>query len=78
MLFLKIGKKMAIRFSVVEDNNKIIFLTDAEGNDVIRAPLLNKGTGFTKEERDSLKLNGLIMMLILESGMEKVQRSFPN
>ena len=44
---------MAIQFEVTEDkNDDIIFATDAEGNDVIRAPLLNKGTAFTKDERD--------------------------
>ena len=57
---------MTLKFDIKEDkNHNITFLTNAEGNDVLRAPLLNKGTGFTKEERDRLKLNGLVPPRIL-------------
>jgi len=43
---------MKIKFLVEEDEeNNIRFLTNGEGNDIIRAPLLNKGTAFTQEQR---------------------------
>ena len=47
---------MKIKFTVEEDEvNNIKFLTNAEGNDVIRAPLFNKGTAFTQEEREEFQ-----------------------
>ncbi len=52
---------MTVHFDVIEDDdNNILFVTSAEGNDVIRAPLLNKGTAFSKQERDLFQLQGLI------------------
>ena len=66
---------MTLKFDIkVDKNHNITFLTNAEGNDVLRAPLLNKGTGFTKEERDRLKLNGLVppRILTIEQHIEKV------
>ncbi len=57
---------MRIAFEVSTDkHDKITFLTDAEGNDVIRASLLNKGSAFTKAERRTLKLEGYIPLRIL-------------
>lgn len=57
---------MTIKFDVnLDDDNNIIFVTNAEGNDIIRAPLLNKGTAFTKQERETLGLDGLIPARIL-------------
>lgn len=70
---------MAIHFEVIEDkNDNIVFLTDAEGNDVIRAPLLNKGTAFTKDERDRFGLNGLIppRVLSIEQQLEKIHQRY--
>lgn len=70
---------MAILFDVVEDKDKnILFVTDAEGNDVIRAPLLNKGTAFTKEERDCFDLNGLLppRVLTIDQHIEKVYQKY--
>jgi len=69
---------MGIYFDVQEDNKKLVFVTDAEGNDVIRAPLLNKGTAFTKEERDILGLDGLIppKILSIENQVEKINQKY--
>jgi len=69
---------MTVQFDVKEDNNNIVFVTDAEGNDVIRAPLLNKGTAFTKEERDLFGLNGLLppRILTLDQQVEKVYQRY--
>jgi len=70
---------MTIRFDVKETNNKkIVFVTDAEGNDVIRAPLLNKGSAFSKEERDAFGLNGLIppRILNIEEQIEKIWQRY--
>jgi malate dehydrogenase (oxaloacetate-decarboxylating) len=70
---------MAILFDVVEDkNNNILFITNAEGNDVIRAPLMNKGTAFTKNERDLFKLHGLLppRILTIDQHIEKVYQKY--
>ena len=70
---------MAIKFDVKETNDrKIIFVTDAEGNDVIRAPLLNKGSAFSKEERDAFGLNGLIppRIMNIEKQIKKIWQRY--
>jgi len=69
---------MAIKFDVKEENGKIVFVTDALGNDVIRAPLLNKGTAFTKKERNSLGLIGLLppRVLLLKQQIVKMYQRF--
>lgn len=70
---------MKIKFIVEEDEeNNIKFLTDGEGNDVIRAPLFNKGTAFTKEEREEFQLDGLIPphVLKIDQQIEKVYQRF--
>lgn len=70
---------MKIKFDVQTDKeNSIQFLTNAEGNDVLRAPLLNKGTGFSKEERDRFHLNGLIpaRVLTIDQQIERVYQRF--
>ena len=66
---------MVIQFDVKENKkNGIIFISDAEGNDVIQAPLLNKGTGFTEEERKIFGLGGLIppRFLSIEQQVQKI------
>lgn len=47
------------------------------GSDVLNTPLLNKGTAFTQEERDSLELNGLLPSRI-SSVEQQIQRSYLN
>ena len=72
-------KNMPIHFDVKEmDDNTLVFVTDAEGNDVIRAPLLNKGTAFSEQERDTLGLNGLIppRILNLEQQVRKIYERY--
>lgn len=70
---------MKIKFDVNEDEKQnIIFQTNAKGNDVIRAPLLNKGTAFTKQEREEFCLDGLIppRILTIDQQIEIVHRRF--
>jgi len=70
---------MSLIFDVKEDKEgNIFFETNAEGNDVIRAPLLNKGTAFSKKERDVFGLNGLIPPRILsfEQQIEKIYKRY--
>ena len=70
---------MKIKFFVKEDeNHNIEFETNAEGNDVIRSTLLNKGTAFTEEEREEFKLNGLIppRILTIDQQIEKVHERY--
>lgn len=72
---------MTIHFEVIEDDdNNIIFVTSAEGNDVSRAPLLNKGTAFTMKERDLFNLNGLIPPHVsnIDEQIEKTYRRYLN
>ena len=38
--------------------------TDRSGYDLLNSPLLNKGTGFTEEERDLFDLHGLLPPMI--------------
>ncbi len=70
---------MRINFDISKDEkDNIVFKTDAEGNDVIRAPLLNKGTAFTKEEREELGIEGLIppRILTIDQQIEIVHRRY--
>ncbi|MBU0497124.1 MAG: NAD-dependent malic enzyme [Candidatus Thermoplasmatota archaeon] len=70
---------MVIQFDVKKDkNNQICFFTTARGNDVIRAPLLNKGSAFTKEEREILGLDGLVppRMLTIEQQIIKIYQRY--
>ena len=72
---------MNITFDVKEDDNKnILFLTNAMGNDVIRAPLLNKGTAFDEDEREKFGLDGLLppRILTLEQQLEKIYYRYNN
>ena len=70
---------MNIIFDVKEDSNKnILFYTNAMGNDVIRTPLLNKGTAFNEEEREKFGLDGLLppRILTLEQQLEKIYNRY--
>ena len=61
-----------------DKNNEIIFKTNAKGNDVLRTPLLNKDTSFSKEERDALGLTGLMppRILNLEGQIKIIHRRY--
>ena len=70
---------MSIYFDVREDkNHNIAFVTDGLGNDIIRVPLLNKGTAFSKEERDKFSLNGLLppRILTMDQQIEKIHKRY--
>ena len=70
---------MTVHFDVIEDDeDNILFVTSAEGNDVLRAPLLNKGTAFSKRERDIFKLHGLLPphILSLETQVDKTHLKY--
>lgn len=70
---------MIINFDVKEDDNKnILFTTNATARDVIRAPLLNKGSAFSEEEREKFDLDGLLpqRILTLEQQIEKVYQRY--
>lgn len=47
------------------------------GSSVLNTPLINKGTAFTKEERDQLELNGLLPTHF-STVEEQIQRSYAN
>ncbi len=51
--------------------------TAARGLDVLRNPLLNRGTGFTEKERDELGLRGLLPPHVLSQD-EQVERVLQN
>jgi len=70
---------MTIKFDVIEDKRKnITFKTNVKSNDVIRNPLLNKGTAFEKEERDCFGLNGLLppRVLTLDQQVKKIYQRY--
>jgi len=70
---------MKLSFEVQENNeHDIVFFTNAEGNVLFRSPLLNKGTAFSEEERNTFGLKGLIppKVLTLEQQIEKVHRRY--
>ena len=50
------------------------------GLEILHNPLLNKGTGFTKEEQKLLKIRGLVppKSIPLEVQVEKVMENFHN
>jgi malate dehydrogenase (oxaloacetate-decarboxylating)/malate dehydrogenase (oxaloacetate-decarboxylating)(NADP+) len=52
--------------------------TNKVGIDVLRDPAINKGTAFTKEERDRFHLRGLLpyKVFTLEEQVSRVQRQF--
>ncbi|WP_020576157.1 NAD-dependent malic enzyme [Actinopolymorpha alba] len=51
------------------------YVTSARGLDVLRTPLLNKGTAFTQEERTELRLDGLLPPAVLTIEEQK-QRTY--
>jgi malate dehydrogenase (oxaloacetate-decarboxylating) len=70
---------MSLTFDVKKDkNNQTIFITNAQGNDIIRAPLLNKGSAFTEKERDALGLDGLVppRILTIDQQIEKIYQRY--
>jgi len=70
---------MSIFFDVKEDkNHNIAFVTDGAGNDIIRVPLFNKGTAFSKEERNKFSLNGLLppRILTMDQQIEKIHKRY--
>jgi malate dehydrogenase (oxaloacetate-decarboxylating) len=50
-------------------------LTDAQGTALLKTPYFNKGTAFTKEERHTFKLHGLLPSNV-QTLDEQVQRAY--
>lgn len=70
---------MRIKFDVIEEKNgKILFVTNAEGNEAIRSPLLYKGSAYSETERKLLSLDGLIppKILSIEQQIAKVYERY--
>ena len=67
------------QWDVVENHdNTIHFLTSAKANRIIQIPLFNKGTAFSKKERDTLKLHGLLppQILSINQQIEKIYHRY--
>jgi malate dehydrogenase (oxaloacetate-decarboxylating) len=65
-----------VYFTERKENNRIVGLTTRfTGIDVLKDPRLNKGTAFTKEERNHLRLEGLLPERI-ETLDEQTERAY--
>ena len=67
------------QWDVVEHQDKTLrFQTSKTGSTVIQTPLLNKGTAFTKKERDTLNLQGLLppQILSLNQQIKKIYQRY--
>ncbi|MGH3387903.1 MAG: hypothetical protein ACRDOO_03410, partial [Actinomadura sp.] len=54
------NERSAVNTRIFEEAPDGGYVTSARGMEVLREPLLNKGTAFTAEERDELGLHGLV------------------
>lgn len=71
---------MSTKLNVKKDEHNFKFLTTLDGYEIIRNPLLNKGTAFTKEERKNLGIQGMIPpgILSLKDQIEKIYQKYKN
>ena len=67
---------MATNFVQARDGSLVV-KTDKRGIDILSDPLLNKGTGFSAEERRTLKIEGLLPKAVAEIGAQ-VKRALDN
>ena len=69
---------MSTKLNVKKDKKNFKFLTTFDGYEIIRNPLLYKGTAFTKEERKNLGIQGMIPpgILSLKEQIEKIYRKY--
>jgi len=70
---------MLVHFDVLENKDGTVdFLSNLDGKEVIHTPILNKGTAFTEEERQELRLNGLIppRVLTIDQQLEKLRNRY--
>lgn len=61
---------------VIVENGKRKIQTTARGYNVLRDPSLNKGSSFTKEERERLGLNGILPPVITSDMEVQLNRSY--
>ncbi len=71
---------MSTKLDVKKDKNNFKFLTTLDGYEIIRNPLLYKGTAFTREERKNLGIQGMIPpgVLTLKDQIEKIYKKYKN
>jgi len=71
---------MSTKLDVKKDKNNFKFLTTLDGYEIIRNPLLYKGTAFTSEERKNLGIQGMIPpgILTLKEQIEKIYKKYKN
>jgi malate dehydrogenase (oxaloacetate-decarboxylating) len=70
---------MNVELDIIEDEEgRISFVTNTDGKDIIHTPILNKGSGFTKEEREIFHLDGLLppRCLTTEQQLEKIKHRY--
>jgi len=71
---------MSTKLTVKKENNNFRFLTTLDGYEIIRNPLLYKGTAFTREERKNLGIQGMIPpgILTLKDQIKKIYQKYKN
>lgn len=71
---------MNSKLDVKKEENNFRFLTTLDGYEIIRNPLLYKGTAFTDDERKNLGIQGMIPpgILTLEDQIEKFYKKYKN
>jgi len=69
---------MNTKLDVKKDKNNFKFLTTLDGYEIIRNPLLYKGTAFTRKERKNLGIQGMIPpgILTLNEQIEKFYKKY--
>ena len=67
-----------LRYKILKDENgEIVIEIDSDGFELLHNPILNKGSGFTKEERKLFKIEGFLPPAV-STFEEQLSRTYEN